>query len=120
MQPLAMLDDAEAGAQWRRRREKYARWNRRWLATALLWLACVAAALLGAYYGAPAQRMVFAMACGALFVCGFPVFWIASLSVGKLLRCPRCGHSGKRAASPPGKVGNAAACPVCGSAPGPI
>ena len=117
MKPLAMLDDAEARAQWRRRSEKYALWNRRWLAAALLWLALVAVTLFGAYYGAPAQRAMFAMTCGALFVCGFPVFWTASLNIGKLLRCPRCGRNGKRAAVSPPKLGDVTACPICGTAP---
>jgi hypothetical protein len=117
MKPLAMLDDAKASAQWQRRREKFVLWNRRWVAGAFLWLGLVAVTLFGAYYGAPAQRAMFAMTCGALFLCGFPVFWTASLSIGKLLRCPRCGRYSKRAVSSPSKVGDVTACPICGTAP---
>ena len=88
---MPSLDSGLVAFEWRRRCAAYARLNRRWTLLALLWLLAVGIPFLAAFLLGPAGDLYLAIAAIS-FAFGLPTFLIASLAIGRMLRCPRCGN----------------------------
>jgi hypothetical protein len=110
MRPSPTLTQDEIIEIWQRRCDRYKAWNRGWIMVALVWLAIVGSAFAYSYFGPSAGSTLMRIIGGTVLFVGFPVFQIASLSVGKMLRCPSCG---RRVETRDAKVESVTSCSHC-------
>ena len=87
---MASLDPDIVADEWLRRCDIYATKDRRWKIAAITWLSGIAAFAICGFFPSGNKDMFYLLA-GALFCAGLPVFIVASLGMGRLLKCPNCG-----------------------------
>ena len=103
------MNAESVAAEWQRRCRRYRSRNRLWLILAFVWLGAIGVTFL---FGVLHDPIGFLYA-GVSFVIGLPMFWTASLSMYRLLRCPHCGHPQRERSFVGPKPEDIAVCAAC-------